>query len=82
MSKRKQERIEQDDEDAFEANPRWLATKVKAKKKHVEMMLKAEVDDNGRSEWQWFRLANGDLIFGCYPRGDTYFNTEDDVLRP
>lgn len=31
---------------------------------------------DGRSPWAFFRLANGDLIFGCYPRGDTYLATE------
>ncbi len=29
--------------------------------------------DDGRSQWLWVRLSNGDLIFGCYPQGDTYF---------
>ena len=35
-------------------------------------------DMDGRSHWMWFRLPNGDLIFGCFPHGDTYFATEDD----
>jgi hypothetical protein len=29
-----------------------------------------------RSEWMWFRLDNGDLIFGCYPHDEIYFETE------
>ncbi len=31
---------------------------------------------DGRSNWLWFRLPNGDLIFGCFPEGDTYFAWE------
>lgn len=34
--------------------------------------------DNGRSNWKWIRLINGDLILGCFPHGDTYFATEHD----
>lgn len=30
-----------------------------------------------RSEWRWFRLANGDLILGFFPQGDFgYFGIE------
>lgn len=36
-------------------------------------------DDDGRSEWLWIRLANGDLILGCYPQGETYFAVEIDA---
>lgn len=40
-------------------------------------ILAAAVDDiDGRSQWYWFRTAGGDLIFGCFPCGDTYFSTE------
>lgn len=43
----------------------------------VEIMLNADVDTgDGRSEWAWFRLPEGTLIFGCFPQGDTYFETE------
>lgn len=36
-------------------------------------------DDEGRSEWRWFRTTDGDLIFGCFPRGDGYMMCEEDV---
>lgn len=32
---------------------------------------------DGRSEWMWIRLPDGDLILGVYPQGDTYFSTEE-----
>lgn len=34
-------------------------------------VLWAPVND-GRSGWTWIRLANGDLILGVYPLGETY----------
>ena len=39
------------------------------------------VDDDGRSGLTWFRLNNGDLILGVYPRGMTYERTEADQHR-
>lgn len=35
-----------------------------------------EAEDT-RSQWQWFRLPNGDLILGTFPQGDTYFGVAD-----
>lgn len=32
--------------------------------------------DDGRSQWLWIRLHNGDLILGCFPQGDTYLAVE------
>lgn len=34
--------------------------------------------EDGRSQWLWVRLGNGDLILGVFPQGDTYFATEHD----
>ncbi len=46
----------------------------KASPGSIFTVLTAEPNtDDGRSEWMWFRLPNGDRIFGTYPRGDTYF---------
>jgi hypothetical protein len=44
----------------------------------VDKILHAPVnhDGNGTSPWMWLRLANGDLVFGCFPQGDTYLNCE------
>lgn len=32
---------------------------------------------DGRSNWVWVRLQNGDLILGVFPQGDTYSLMED-----
>lgn len=68
--------------------PEWLANTVtdedrqgfarqRAPAEAVEAMLFAkEGDDDGRSEWYFIRLPNGDLVFATYPHGDTYFATE------
>ncbi|USN14357.1 hypothetical protein KABACHOK_05440 [Brevundimonas phage vB_BpoS-Kabachok] len=44
-------------------------------------VLAQAVDDDGRSGLTWFRLNNGDLILGVYPRGATYERTESDQHR-
>ena len=38
----------------------------------VSVMGRPREDEDGRSGFYWFRLTNGDLILGLYPRGDTY----------
>lgn len=30
-----------------------------------------------QQEWHWYRLKNGDLIYGCYPDDQLYFETEE-----
>jgi len=40
-----------------------------------------EMSIDGRSNWVWLRLSNGDLILGVFPQGDTYFATEADHSR-
>lgn len=65
-----------------EAEPYDL-TKIKykpASEDSVRTVLKAPVNSlNGRSNWLLFRLPNGDVIFGCFPEGDTYFDVEGDA---
>ena len=39
-------------------------------------------DPDGRSQFMWVRLSNGDLILGVYPQGDTYFAVEHDAQYP
>lgn len=34
---------------------------------------------DGRSNWMWFTLPNGDVIFGCLPEGDTYERWADEA---
>lgn len=62
--------------------PVLLATASVADPTMVNFVVNQRVDNDGRSEWQWFRLANGDLILGVFPRGDTYIETEADPNRP
>ena len=46
----------------------------------IDLVLgKSPADDDGRSEWLWIRLENGDLILGCFPQGETYFEVEEDA---
>lgn len=43
----------------------------------VDYVLKADPETlDGRSQWVWIRLSNGDLILGLFPQGDTYLSTE------
>lgn len=64
--------------------PHLLAIEATADPKIAQAVIDAAVCDvgDGRSEWKWFRLANGDLILGCWPQGDTYEMTEMDENRP
>lgn len=34
-------------------------------------------DGDGRTQWKWIRLQNGDLILGCFPSGETYEAVSD-----
>lgn len=38
-----------------------------------------DTHDYGRSQWYWFRLANGDLVMGCFPQSALYMELEDVV---
>ena len=75
--------VMQDDDDAFAARPRHIATVAPASREMVEMVLAAdEHGHDGRSPFVWVRLANGDLLLGVFPQGETYFETENDEGRP
>lgn len=72
-SKDKNYRVIEDDEGNY------IGQSINASEESVELVINADVSDNdGRSTWKWFRLSNGDLILGCYPRGDVYEETELD----
>ena len=43
----------------------------------IHVVINATIDDNGRSLFKWFRLQNGDLILGVFPRGDTYIEVSE-----
>jgi hypothetical protein len=54
-----------------------IATVEPARPEAVEKVLSAPVGTgDGRSEWVWLRLTNGDLILGVFPQGDTYVELE------
>lgn len=61
----------------------WLAAVHPASDESVrEVMAQAAGTDDGRSEWTWLRLPNGDLMLGVFPRGETYFAVEVDAQFP
>ena len=60
-----------------------LAWTWSAPQEAVDMVMAAEPGaDDGRSGWQWLRLANGDLMLGVFPRGETYFAVENYAQLP
>jgi len=67
-------------DDAPGDNPEHIiATTLPASDEAVADVTAADpTSGNGRSEWLWVRLANGDLILGVFPQGDTYFTHEEE----
>jgi hypothetical protein len=62
---------------------RLLAVVHPASQASVNYVLaQSEESMDGRSNWVWVRLPNGDLILGVYPQGDTYFSVEKDACYP
>lgn len=54
-----------------------------ASQESVDLVLSADENDpNGRSQWMWLRLPNGDLILGIFPQGDTYMGLDEDSSYP
>jgi len=52
-----------------------------ASEEAVKTVLAQSADGmDGRSNWIWIRLENGDLILGCYPQGETYMAVEEDAV--
>ncbi len=45
----------------------------------VEHMLAQSEGHDTRSEWTWLRTADGDLIVGFFPSGETYESLENVV---
>ena len=72
--------------EAVEADPNdihngVIATVAPAHPDIAQMVIDAPLH-TGRSVWLWIRLANGDLVLGCYPKAETYEATEVDPGRP
>ena len=64
-------------------NKRPIAWVHPASMDAVSRVLAAmEGDEDGRSEYCWLRLPNGDLMLGVFPRGDIYFDVEIDASYP
>ena len=36
------------------------------------------VSGNGRSDWYWLTMPNGDQMLACYPHGDLYLDICDE----
>ncbi len=68
------------DEDGVKTDS-LLAWAIPADEAVARAILAQPVGDDGRSGLMWFRLQNGDLILGVFPRGDSYFATEADPKR-
>jgi hypothetical protein len=56
-----------------------IATVHPASPEYATEVLEAEIDNDGRSDWVWVNLANGDLLLGTFPRGLTYERIEKDA---
>lgn len=70
-------------DDECDDAPDTYMVRVNASQQSLMAMLSADEDDNdGRSQWFWFWLPNGDRIFGAYPQGDTFLETEIDSEVP
>lgn len=68
-----------DDEDP----KRTIAMIHPASQESVDFILAQDEDSpDGRSNWVWLRLPNGDLILGVFPQGDAYFAVEEDAAYP
>ena len=62
--------------------PQRIGTMHPAKPETAAKVIAApDTGNDGRSPWYWLRI-NGDLMMVCYPQGDTYIMTEEDMDRP
>lgn len=60
------------------ADPNTIACSYPAHVGSVAAVLNATPgEDGGRSEWRIFITETGDMIFGCFPQLDTYFEVGD-----
>ena len=56
-----------------------IAVNFPANSNAVGEMLRMSPGDDTRSEWRWYRLANGDLMLGFAPHADGYCSMEEHV---
>lgn len=76
--------LDSDEMEAFNESGQTIAQIVPVESDNMKALIfnADESSPDGRSPWCWIRLANGDLIFGCFPQGDTYMETELADERP
>jgi hypothetical protein len=67
-----------EDTEAFEGRPVGWHVKPASAESVVTVLDADPQSPDGRSNWVWLRLPNGDLVLGLFPQGDTYFATELD----
>lgn len=46
----------------------------------AQMVANAPINDDGRSEWQWFIFPNGDVALATFPQGEMYLTCEEDYV--
>lgn len=64
--------------DLLSDDGKHLASVMPANNKDVLHVLSSpEKTGDGRSEFVWVRLLNGDLLLGVFPQGDTYIEVSD-----
>jgi hypothetical protein len=42
------------------------------KTEDVTAVIQSKIGDDGRSDWKFIRLSNGDLVLAVYPTGEMY----------
>lgn len=52
-----------------------------ASQEAADLILNAPMDEDGRSEWLWVVLENGDVLLACFPQGETYERIEPYISR-
>jgi hypothetical protein len=55
----------------------WPANEHSAAEATLQAPYGKAEDHDGWSPWVWVRMANGDLLLGTFPKGETYLKHED-----
>lgn len=59
-----------------------IAWAIPASELGIQRVLAADVSLDGRSQFMWLRLRNGDLALATFPRGATYEDLEQETAIP
>lgn len=60
--------------EAIEQGSMPIVRRQDATWEQVHELLKEDPDEGNRSQYQWFRLPNGDLILGFFPQDTAYMD--------